>query len=68
MPIVDTLCPECGSRMVSRKHGDTGQVFWGCRRYPECIGTRNTDGEAPTYRRVSVSTTDYRPPYVKKTE
>lgn len=33
--------------MVSRKNSQTGQRFWGCEDFPECRGTRNTDGEAP---------------------
>lgn len=42
----DTDCPECGGPMVSRKRKSDGQVFWGCRKFPDCKGTRNTDGEA----------------------
>lgn len=38
-------CPLCGGPMVSRKNNRTGQRFWGCKKYPECHGTRNTDGE-----------------------
>lgn len=38
-------CPECGLEMISRKNSSTGQRFWGCRDYPACRGTRNTDGE-----------------------
>lgn len=40
-------CPKCGARMESRKNRSTGQLFWGCTRYPQCKGTRNTDGDAP---------------------
>ena len=38
-------CPDCEGPMVSRKsqHG----VFWGCKAYPKCRGTRNSMGEAP---------------------
>lgn len=43
----ETTCPECGGRMTSRRNHKTGQRFWGCNDYPECKGTRNTDGEAP---------------------
>jgi ssDNA-binding Zn-finger/Zn-ribbon topoisomerase 1 len=37
-------CPECDGPMVSRTsaHG----VFWGCKDYPRCKGTRNSMGEA----------------------
>ena len=44
--IEETLCPDCGGKMVSRKNVSTGQRFWGCKDYPKCRGTRNTDGEA----------------------
>jgi ssDNA-binding Zn-finger/Zn-ribbon topoisomerase 1 len=53
--IEDTLCPECGGPMVSRKNSATGQRFWGCRKFPECKGTRDTDGEA----RHEVTRRDY---------
>lgn len=46
MSAYDNLCPACNGPMVSRKNNSTGQMFWGCKRYPECNGTRNTDGEA----------------------
>ena len=44
--IENVKCPECDGPMVSRANRDTGQRFWGCKRYPICKGTRNTDGEA----------------------
>jgi ssDNA-binding Zn-finger/Zn-ribbon topoisomerase 1 len=44
--IEDVKCPECGGPMVSRANHESGQRFWGCREYPKCKGTRNTDGEA----------------------
>lgn len=43
----DLKCPECGGRMVSRLNAQTQQRFWGCRTYPTCRGTRNTNGEVP---------------------
>ena len=36
-------CPLCGAEMVQRtaKRGQySGQAFWGCCRYPECLGKR----------------------------
>jgi ssDNA-binding Zn-finger/Zn-ribbon topoisomerase 1 len=42
----NVTCPKCGGPMVSRANRKTGQRFWGCRDYPTCKGTRNTDGEA----------------------
>jgi ssDNA-binding Zn-finger/Zn-ribbon topoisomerase 1 len=46
MSIEETLCPICNGPMASRANKDTGQRFWGCKRFPVCKGTRNTDGEA----------------------
>lgn len=46
MPIEETLCPECGKRMVSRINNETKQRFWGCPDYPNCTGTRDTDGNS----------------------
>lgn len=43
-------CPECGGEMVSRMNRAKQQRFWGCKRYPDCKGTRNTDGEAKSMR------------------
>lgn len=37
-------CPLCDGPMVSRT--STHGVFWGCRAYPKCKGTRNADGES----------------------
>lgn len=40
----ENLCPECGGPMVSRQNKSTGQRFWGCKDFPKCTGTRDTDG------------------------
>ena len=42
--IEDLTCPECGGLMVSRssKHG----TFWGCKQFPKCRGTRDSDGRS----------------------
>lgn len=42
--IEDVKCPDCGGPMVSRRsqHG----VFWGCKSYPRCTGTRDADGNS----------------------
>ena len=37
-------CPDCGGPMKSRQNKKTGQYFWGCIKFPECKGTRDTDG------------------------
>ena len=34
------VCPQCGSKMVERANQSTGDRFLGCKRYPECKGTR----------------------------
>jgi len=44
----ETLCPDCGGQMMSR----TGQygTFWGCRSYPQCRGTRDSQGRSKQER------------------
>lgn len=37
-----TKCPRCGSKMIERTNRKTGQTFYGCSRYPNCGGTRQT--------------------------
>lgn len=46
MPIEETLCPDCGGKMVSRVNSHTQQRFWGCANFPVCKGTRDTDGQS----------------------
>lgn len=48
MAIEETRCPDCGGPMVPR-NSSRGK-FWGCKKYPKCKGTRNSDGEAPRRR------------------
>ena len=33
-------CPVCGAPMIKR-HDKFGAPFWGCRKYPECRGSRS---------------------------
>ena len=33
-------CPKCSSQMEQRTRRSDGNIFWGCKRYPECRGTR----------------------------
>ena len=41
----DTLvCPECGADMALRTNKSNGNKFWGCKKYPNCRGTRDEDG------------------------
>lgn len=44
MSYENVKCPECGGPMVSRKskHG----IFWGCKEYPLCRGTRDNMGRS----------------------
>lgn len=34
-------CPCCGGETVKRVNRYTGTAFYGCKRFPECSGTRN---------------------------
>ena len=38
------LCPDCNSEMMLRTNRQNGNKFWGCRKYPECKGTRDENG------------------------
>ena len=38
------LCPECDGEMISRT-GKFG-VFWGCKKFPQCKGTRDSMGRS----------------------
>jgi ssDNA-binding Zn-finger/Zn-ribbon topoisomerase 1 len=44
----EVLCPECNGKMISRKsqHG----IFWGCKDYPRCTGTRDNMGRSKADR------------------
>ena len=33
-------CPKCSNNMVPRYNGEDGSLFWGCPRFPECLGAR----------------------------
>jgi len=44
----ETLCPDCGGQMVSRK--SQYGTFWGCKKYPECKGTRDSEGRSKADR------------------
>jgi hypothetical protein len=43
-PIQEWKCPECMGPMAARANRQTGQKFWGCKKYPECKGTRDSEG------------------------
>ena len=44
----EVLCPDCNGEMISRK-GKYG-VFWGCKRYPDCRRTRDSEGKSKADR------------------
>lgn len=44
----EVKCPECGGDMKSRT-GAYG-VFWGCRAFPNCKGTRDSEGRSKADR------------------
>ena len=37
-------CPDCGSKMLQRKNKQSGNVFYGCSKFPDCRGTRDENG------------------------
>jgi len=39
------LCPKCDGKMVIRANGTTGDLFFGCKKFPECKGMRSFDQE-----------------------
>jgi len=42
---VDNLkCPECNGDMIQRRNKTNGDIFYGCRKYPNCKGTRDSNG------------------------
>ena len=44
-------CPKCNTLMRVKSNGESGDLFWGCPRYPDCKGTRKfseADWEAHT--------------------
>lgn len=44
----ETLCPDCNGPMISRT-GKFG-VFWGCKNFPKCKGTRDSLGRSKADR------------------
>jgi len=43
-------CPDCGGAMLPRTNRQNGQKFWGCKKYPQCKGTRDADGLSKSER------------------
>lgn len=51
--LADTFpCPECGGEMLLRTNRQNGDKFWGCKKYPECRGTRDSSGLSKEERRA----------------
>lgn len=55
------LCPDCGHEMALRTNRQNGNKFYGCKRYPDCRGTRDENGlskadrEEQRYKKEQVS-------------
>ena len=43
-PTTSPDCPECGGEMLLRTNRQDGNKFWGCKKYPNCRGTRDSSG------------------------
>jgi ssDNA-binding Zn-finger/Zn-ribbon topoisomerase 1 len=43
-PVEGFKCPNCLGPMVARTNRQNGDKFWGCKKYPECKGTRDSMG------------------------
>lgn len=48
LPYENVKCPECDGPMVSRS--GTYGTFWGCKAYPNCRGTRDSQGRSKAER------------------
>jgi hypothetical protein len=49
--ITNLECPDCGGPMLARANRLTGEKFWGCKAYPDCRGTRDSEGKSKEDRR-----------------
>ena len=45
-PLTAPSCPSCEVPMIRRTNSRTGGVFWGCRRFPICRGSRDIGSES----------------------
>lgn len=48
MAIENVKCPDCDGPMISRK--GTYGIFWGCKNFPDCRGTRDSMGRSKADR------------------
>lgn len=44
--IEEVHCPDCNGAMVARTNRQSGEKFWGCKKYPDCKGTRDNMGRS----------------------
>ena len=45
-------CPDCDGEMITRTNRQTGQSFWGCKKFPDCKGTRDNEGMSKEERQL----------------
>lgn len=57
-PMVDESktfpCPDCGGPMLLRTNRQNGDKFWGCTKYPNCRGTRDSAGLSRAERQAEL--------------
>lgn len=54
-------CPDCDGPMLSRLNAATRDRFWGCRKYPQCKGTRDNQGRSKAERERDAGEEERRP-------
>lgn len=47
-------CPDCGGPMLLRTNRQNGDKFWGCTKYPNCRGTRDSAGLSRAERQAEL--------------
>ena len=59
--IENVVCPDCGGDMISRK--SQYGTFWGCKKYPKCKGTRDSDGLSKEEKKLEREKQEEKDPY-----
>jgi ssDNA-binding Zn-finger/Zn-ribbon topoisomerase 1 len=54
-------CPKCSGPMVPRK--SSFGMFWGCKDYPQCKGTRDSMGLSKAERTEARAETEEQDPF-----
>lgn len=60
----DLSCPDCGGEMILRTNRTNGDKFYGCKKYPNCRGTRDENGlskadkDEAKYRKTEIDQQD----------